>query len=194
MVKGMINELPLALWNEEINTAVYMKNRIPHKAVKESTPYEVIHDNEPPIHHLQPFSRKCFVHIPEEKRPSGSKLLPRAVEGKFIGYSNSNSIFCIYIIFPFSIESSNDKTPQVCFTQLDSGEVTPTTKSNPEYASIPAPLSRRFSHQHHPSKDNSDSESLSADNQLQREAELEGHEQPELEPLDTIERGSETFR
>jgi hypothetical protein len=86
MVRGMINELPLALWSEAINTAVCIKNRIPHKAVKESTPYEVIHGNKPSIRHLQPFGRKCFVHIPEEKRPSGSKLLPRAVEGKFIGY------------------------------------------------------------------------------------------------------------
>jgi transposase InsO family protein len=138
MVRGMINELPLALWSEAINTAVYIKNRIPHKAVKESTPYEVIHGNKPSIHHLQPFGRKCFVHIPEEKRPSGSKLLPRAVEGKFIGYhSTSNRIFRIYIPSQHRVT----ETRQVRFSQLDSGEVTPTTitKSNSEYASIPAP-------------------------------------------------------
>jgi transposase InsO family protein len=127
MVRGMINELPLALWSEAINTAVYIKNRIPHKAVKESTPYEVIHGNKPSIRHLQPFGRKCFVHIPEEKRPSGSKLLPRAVEGKFIGYSTSNRIFRIYIPSQHRVT----ETRQVRFSQLDSGEVTPLPLPNP---------------------------------------------------------------
>jgi hypothetical protein len=32
-VRGMINELPLAWWSKAINTAVYIKNRIPQKAV-----------------------------------------------------------------------------------------------------------------------------------------------------------------
>jgi hypothetical protein len=63
-----------------------------NKAVKESTPYEDIHGNKPSIHYLQTFGRKCFFHIPEEKRPSSSKLLPHAVEGRFIGYSTSNRI------------------------------------------------------------------------------------------------------
>jgi hypothetical protein len=90
-VRGLINELPLALWSQAINTAVYIKIRIPHKAIKESTPYEVIYGNIPLIRHLQPFRRKCFVHIPEGKRPSGSKLLPRAVKGKFIGYHSTSN-------------------------------------------------------------------------------------------------------
>jgi hypothetical protein len=175
----MINELPLALWSEAINTAVYIKNRIPHKAVKESAPYEVIHGSKPSIYHLQPFGRKCFAHIPEEKRPSSSKLLPRAVEGKFIGYSTSNRVFRIYI----SSQHRVIQTRQVRFSQLDSREVTPTTtKSNLEYASMSAPPPLRSIKQpEHHSED--DLESLLADNQLQREA--EEHEQPQPELLDS---------
>ena len=36
------------------------------------------------------------MHIPEEARPSGSKLLLRAIEGKFLGYEKSDKIYCIW--------------------------------------------------------------------------------------------------
>ena len=69
------------LWPYMCATAIYLKNRLPHSAVKDRTPYEVLHGKKPMISHLQPFSTECFVHIPEESRPSGSKLQPRAEKG-----------------------------------------------------------------------------------------------------------------
>jgi hypothetical protein len=48
-------------------------------------------------HHLHPFSCKAYVHIPDEARPSGSKLQPRAIEGIFVGYTASSKIYLIYI-------------------------------------------------------------------------------------------------
>ena len=78
-------------------TAVYLKNRLPHSAVKDRTPYEVLHSKKPTISHLQPFGTECFVHIPEEARPSGSKLQPRAEKGWFVGYTESTKIFMVYI-------------------------------------------------------------------------------------------------
>ena len=73
-------------------TAVYLKNRLPHSAVKDQTPYEVLHGKKPTISHLQLFGTECFVHIPEEARPSGSKLQPRAEKGWFVGYNESTKI------------------------------------------------------------------------------------------------------
>ena len=49
MVRGMLTGLPLSLWSEAYNTAVYLKNIVSHKAVKESTPYEVLHSSKPLI-------------------------------------------------------------------------------------------------------------------------------------------------
>ena len=114
MARAMLSNgnLPLSLWSEAINMAVYLKNRIPHKAVKESTPYEALYGNKPLIQHLQPFRRKCYVHIPEEQRGPGSKLLPRALEGKFIGYTESTKIFRIYILSQHKVA----ETRQVRFT------------------------------------------------------------------------------
>src|SRR5258705_702976 len=143
MARSMLTGLPMAVWSEAIATAVYLKNRVPHKAVKESTPYEALHGNKPTIQHLQPFGRKCYVHIPEEKRPDGSKLLPRALEGKFIGYTESNKIFRIYIPSQHKVV----QTRQVRFTRLDSGEVELPlqTPHVPTFTSIelPVPIHQR---------------------------------------------------
>ena len=87
----MINMQSKFLWAEAAATAVYIKNRLPHSALpKQQTPYEVLKGEKPSKKHLQPFGQKCYVHIPEEARPSGSKLLPRAIEGRFLGYNKSS--------------------------------------------------------------------------------------------------------
>ncbi|KAI0991182.1 hypothetical protein K3495_g17005, partial [Podosphaera aphanis] len=67
-----------------------------------------------------PFGRNCYVHIHEDSRPPGSKLLPRALEGKFVGYTNSTKIFRIWIPSKNKIIES----PSVKFAPHDSGEVT----------------------------------------------------------------------
>jgi hypothetical protein len=47
----------------------------------------------PPVHHFHPFGCKAYIHIPDEARPAGSKLQPRATEGIFVGYILSSKIF-----------------------------------------------------------------------------------------------------
>src|SRR6266480_139739 len=68
--------------------------------------------------YLQPFGRKCYVHVPVEKRPPGTKLLPRAVEGIFVGYTDSTKIYRIYVPSRHKIEV----TRQVRFAPLDTAE------------------------------------------------------------------------
>ena len=84
-------------WPEACACAVYLKNRLPHSAIKGMTPYEAFHGKKPQISHLQPFGRECYVHIPKESRPSGSKLLPRSEKGIFIGYTESPTIYKVYL-------------------------------------------------------------------------------------------------
>ena len=88
------------LWAEAAATAVYIRNRLPHSRLPDqTTPYEALHGKKPSIKHLQPFGRRCFMHIPEETRPPGSKLLARSMEGRFVGYTKSNKE-TIYIRLP----------------------------------------------------------------------------------------------
>src|SRR5258707_1156289 len=62
------------------------------------TPFEAFHRKKPSISHLQLFGRKCFIHIPEERRLPGSKLMPRAEEGIFLGYTDTPSIYKAHIL------------------------------------------------------------------------------------------------
>src|SRR5215216_4133055 len=99
MIRGMLasSNLPLSMWGEAVHTAVYVKNRLPHRAVK-TTSYEELHGEKPFIKHLQSFEQKCYVHVLSEQRKAGSKLLPRAKEGRLVEYTSStDKIYRIYI-------------------------------------------------------------------------------------------------
>src|SRR5258705_7988406 len=104
------------------------------------TPFEAFHRMKPSISHLQLFGRKCFIHIPEEKRLSGSKLMPRAEEGIFLGYTDTPSIYKIHILARShtfivsaldvkfeSVPADSRSITEVTPTEVTLTEVTPTT-------------------------------------------------------------------
>jgi len=93
----MLTGLPLALWAEAITTAVYLQNSLPDRSIGKSTHYESLYNKKPSINHLRPYWTKCFVHLPEEKRLPGTKLMPRAIERYLIGYTSSDKIYRIYL-------------------------------------------------------------------------------------------------
>jgi len=76
------------LWAEAVLTSVYIKNRQPHSALKDLTPFEAFYGTKPSIQHLQPFSRECYIHVPYQKRTDGKKSSPRAQRAIFTGYTN----------------------------------------------------------------------------------------------------------
>jgi len=75
------------LWAEVVLTSVYIKNRQPHSALQDLTPYEAFYGTKPSIQHHQPFSRECYIHIPYQKRTDGKKSSPRAQRAIFPGYT-----------------------------------------------------------------------------------------------------------
>ena len=85
------------LGNGKVIDEVYIKNRIPHSALpRQQTLFEALNGEKPSIKHLQPFGGGCCVRIPEEARPSGRNLQPRAIEEKFLGYERSDKIYRIW--------------------------------------------------------------------------------------------------
>ena len=95
--RSMLTGLPLPLWAEAVATAIYLRNRLPNRSIGKSMSYESLYNKKPLINHLRPYGTKVFVHLPEEKRQAGTKLMPRAIEGYHIGYISSDKIFRIYI-------------------------------------------------------------------------------------------------
>jgi len=97
MVRPSLDNVRTSLWAEAFNWACYVKNRLPHSALVDKTPYEVLFQKKPMISHLRPFYTQCNVHIPKEKRAAGSKLDARALEGHLVGYTETTRMFRVYI-------------------------------------------------------------------------------------------------
>jgi hypothetical protein len=60
--------LELEFWGEAVNTAVYIKNQCPTKALDSKTPQEAWSGRKPDAFHLKAFSCKAFAHVPDDKR------------------------------------------------------------------------------------------------------------------------------
>ena len=86
MSRSMMNEkgLPKKFWAEATNTAVYILNRCPTKAVQNMTPLEAWSCEKPSVSHFKIFGCVCYAHIPAEKR---TKLDDKSTKCIFIGYS-----------------------------------------------------------------------------------------------------------
>ena len=57
-----------SLWDEAVNCASYIQNRVPHKSVVAATPFEALHGHKPDVSHLIFFGSKSWARIPIDKR------------------------------------------------------------------------------------------------------------------------------
>jgi len=68
-------------WAEAVATAAYLKNRIPTRSLKKTTPYEKWYGRKPDLSHIRVFGCLCYAYIPDTNRKG--KLSKKAT---FIGY------------------------------------------------------------------------------------------------------------
>jgi hypothetical protein len=94
--RAMIHDqgLPLFLWAEACNTAVYLQNRSPHRALGNMTPDEAFTGQKPQVGHLRIFGCVTYSFIPKELR---KKMEPTTEKGIFVGYSEISKAYRIYI-------------------------------------------------------------------------------------------------
>ena len=91
MVMSMMShaELPLYLWGDAINTAQYLLNRVPSKAMIK-TPYELWIGAKPKMEHMLPrtcpitATRKTQLQVKTRKNYS------------FVGYPSHSKGYCVY--------------------------------------------------------------------------------------------------
>ena len=57
-------EMPMQLWAEEVNTAVYLQNRLPTKVLNEKTPYEAWFGVKAYVAYLKVFGSLCYSLVP----------------------------------------------------------------------------------------------------------------------------------
>ncbi|CAL2255037.1 unnamed protein product [Prunus armeniaca] len=95
MAKCMMFEkkMPLEFWVEAVNTAVYVLNRCPTKALEKKTPFEAYSGRKPGIKHLRVFGSLCYAQIPEQQRQKFDQTSTRCV---FLGYGSYEKGYRLY--------------------------------------------------------------------------------------------------
>ncbi|GMF47884.1 unnamed protein product [Phytophthora fragariaefolia] len=84
MVKTMMHQsgLPASFWTSALETAVYVKNRVFCKGAG-CTPYEMMFDSKPDIHHIRAFGSLAYCYTPKSKL---KKFAMNCKMGFLIGY------------------------------------------------------------------------------------------------------------
>ncbi|CAL8990976.1 unnamed protein product, partial [Prunus brigantina] len=95
MAKTMLHDkgMPYFLWAEAVQTAVYILNRSPTKALDNLTPFEAYSGRKPGLGHLKVFGSVCYVHIPAAMR---QKLDAKSVIGVFVGYATCEKGYRVF--------------------------------------------------------------------------------------------------
>ena len=75
--------LPPKFWGDAVLTAVYLRNRLPTRALNSVTPYEAWRGEKPNLSHLRVWGCLAYVHVPRVKR---NKLAATARACVFVGY------------------------------------------------------------------------------------------------------------
>lgn len=81
--------LPKTFWAEALQTAVFVKNISPTKALPNGSPYIQWFGKKPDLSNLGTFGCRAFVFIRPEKR---TKLSPKSEPGVLLGYSSSKEV------------------------------------------------------------------------------------------------------
>lgn len=84
--------LPLRLWAEAVNTAVYSLNRTSSSQVKD-TPSEIWMSRRPNVAHMKIFGTIAFAHTPKMKR---KKLDAKSRKMFFVGYQKESTNYRLY--------------------------------------------------------------------------------------------------
>jgi len=95
MVRCMLHEkgLPKEYWAEVANTAVFLLNRLPTKAVDGKTPFEAWYGYKPFLKKFKVFRCLCFTYVPQIKRDMLDK---KAEPGIFVGYSSVSKAYKVF--------------------------------------------------------------------------------------------------
>jgi len=89
-------KLPERFWAEAVNTAVFLHNRSPTRALEGKTPFEAWNGLKPDLSHLRRFGCDAYLHVPEEAR---TKLQSKSQKCIFLGYVfNTTSMWRLWNI------------------------------------------------------------------------------------------------
>ncbi|GBM93466.1 Retrovirus-related Pol polyprotein from transposon TNT 1-94 [Araneus ventricosus] len=86
-------ELPLYVWSQAVNTAIYILNRTPTSQAPDSTPHELWTGKSTSLNHLRIFGSEAYMHVPENLR---KKLEPNSKKVIFVGYEKESKNYRLF--------------------------------------------------------------------------------------------------
>ena len=107
MVRSMLasSKLPRRFWAEALNTATYLRNRCPTRALEGITPVELLTGNKPMVGHLKVFGCAAYCHVPNDEQ---RKLDSKSRKCIFLGYSENQKGYRLYDLERKRIVNSRD--------------------------------------------------------------------------------------
>ena len=96
VARAMLHDqgLPIHLWAEACNTAVYVQNRCPHSILGMRTLEEAFIGKKPIVSHFNIFGSSVYVHVIKDTR---KKSKPTSEIGIFLGYIETPHNYCVYL-------------------------------------------------------------------------------------------------
>jgi hypothetical protein len=85
--------LPKKFWVEAINTAAYILNRSPTKAVQNQTLFETWYKRKPDVSHLKVFNSIAYALIPSQSRDKFDEKREKLI---FISYNDESKGFQLF--------------------------------------------------------------------------------------------------
>ena len=100
----------MTFWGEAVSTAVYLKNRSPHKALELETPEQAWTGNKPNVSHLRTFGCAAYAQVDANDR---NKLESKTSKCIFVGYADESKAYRLYN----PVTKSLFKSPNVVFNE-----------------------------------------------------------------------------
>lgn len=114
--------LPVKLWAEAVNTAVYTLNQVVIKDKKKITPFEVWHKKKPELSHMRIFGSNAYAHINKQFRHKMDKKTKKLV---LVGYQADSTNYRLWDPQTNKITISRDVI-------INENKSTVQNKNNPE--------------------------------------------------------------
>ena len=140
--------MPLMFWAEAMAVSIYLKNRIPHRALADGklSPFESLFKRKPDIGHLRVFSCLTYARIAVET--GRKKLDDRARKCIFLGYMETASIWRLCDLMSKRVFTSRDvKFVETSFPYRSTGDSV-SERSGPQL--VPLTASTRLDFEEEP--------------------------------------------
>ena len=86
-------DLPLTLWAEAANTAVFVWNRTVNKQLTNVTPFEQLFKQVPDVSFFRIFGSDAYLHVPKKHR---TKLDPKSQKLTLVGYDQKGRAYRLW--------------------------------------------------------------------------------------------------